>query len=50
MTAKQYAIYGCIVAVLWVCGDRALAEKDPAMDLYYRANSLCSASHARRRG
>jgi len=30
-----------LMAVL-VCGGRALAEKDPAMDLYYSANSLCS--------
>jgi TolA-binding protein len=30
------------LAMLLVFGDLALAENDPAMDLYYSANSLCS--------
>ena len=39
---KILALTVLALVMVWVCPDRALAENDPAMDLYYSANSLCS--------
>ena len=39
---KILSLTAWALLVVLACGDRAPAETDPAMDLYYSANSLCS--------
>ena len=39
---KAVSFASLALVMVLVCGDLALAENDPAMDLYYSANSLCS--------
>jgi len=39
---KVLALMVWALALVLLCGDLALGDNDPAMDLYYSANSLCS--------